>query len=64
MIFIERDTPPSRQTVQETVQRLGQIAAKNDSEAVRHALAEAIPVYRDAAFVNSKATESREMQMV
>jgi FlaA1/EpsC-like NDP-sugar epimerase len=64
MIFIEHDTPPSRQTVQKTVQLLAQIAGRNDSEAVRQALAEAIPAYRDAAFVNSKATESREMQMV
>ena len=67
MIFIEKDTPPSREEVDrllsslwETVQEVRHEIA---SESIKEAMKKAVPEFRDPSEINRTAEESDEMKM-
>lgn len=66
MIFIERDAPLSRREVDEKLDILSKAVelADNDGDmsAVRRAIIEVVPTFRDAATVNRNAEKSDEMK--
>ena len=64
LIFIERDTPPTRQAVEQMLQELDAAAESYDVDRVRAALVRAVPTYKDSKLVNSTAGQAKEMQMV
>jgi FlaA1/EpsC-like NDP-sugar epimerase len=64
LIFIERDTPLSREEVALLLEELDSAAESHDVSRVRTALIRAVPTYKDSALVNSAAGQAREMQMV
>ena len=64
LIFIERDTPLSREEVAQLLEELDSAAEAHDVSLVRTALIRAVPTYKDSALVNSAAGQAREMQMV
>ncbi len=63
LIFIERDTPPTRADVDEKL-RLLAVAEEEDVSVLKAALAKAVPTYRDNSIVNENASQSKEMQLV
>ena len=63
LIFIERDTPLSRDAVDEKL-RLLAVAEEEDISVLKAALAEAVPTYKDSDIVNQNASQSKEMQLV
>lgn len=62
MIFIERDTPHSRQVVEEKLQLLQD--AIRGKLSVPQAVAMVVPTYHEPGEINRKAAESEEMKMV
>ncbi len=64
LIFIEKDAPLSRQEVDRRIERLKEAANTGDRLAVKEALTEVVPTYRDPDLVNSRAATAAEMQMV
>ncbi|MBR6051257.1 MAG: polysaccharide biosynthesis protein, partial [Clostridia bacterium] len=66
MIFIERDTPLSRRDVDKKLDILSKAVELADNEgdmsAVRRAIIEVVPTFRDAATVNKNAEKSDEMK--
>ena len=64
LIFIERDNPETRETVDGMLQLLAEAADSHDVDRVRVALTKAVPTYKDSVLVNSVASQSKEMQMV
>jgi FlaA1/EpsC-like NDP-sugar epimerase len=64
LIFIERDTPLSREDVAQLLEELDSAAEAHDVGLVRAALIRAVPTYKDSALVNSAAGQAKEMQMV
>ncbi len=63
LIFIERDTPPTREAVDEKL-RLLAVAEEEDVSVLKEALAKAVPTYKDSNIVNENASKSKEMQLV
>jgi FlaA1/EpsC-like NDP-sugar epimerase len=63
LIFIERDTPPTRAEVDEKL-RLLAVAEEEDVSVLKEALAKAVPTYKDSHIVNKNASQSKEMQLV
>ncbi len=55
LIFIERDTPCSKQEVQEKLKLLEAACLTEDDEAVRAALKQVVPTYKAASEVNAQA---------
>ncbi len=55
LIFIERDTPCSRQDIAEKLELLQRACASEDEEAVRAALKKAVPTYKTPEEVNAAA---------
>ena len=64
LIFIERDTPQSRETVDDMLRILDAAAESHDVSKVRAALSQVVPTYKDSNLVNSAASQAKEMQMV
>lgn len=64
LIFIERDTPQTREAVGKMLQILDAAAESHDVDKVRTALAQVVPTYKDSHLVNSVASQAKEMQMV
>ena len=64
LIFIERDTPQTREAVGKMLQILDAAAESHDVDEVRAALAQVVPTYKDSHLVNSVASQAKEMQMV
>lgn len=66
MIFVERDTPLSRREVDKKLDILSKAVELADNEgdisAVRRAIIEVVPTFRDAATVNKNAEKSDEMK--
>ncbi len=61
LIFVERDTPCTREEIDEKLACLRR-ACEQDDEAVRKALHEVVPTYKTPEEVNAHAAESQEMQ--
>ena len=55
LIFVENDTPLSREKTEELVELLRNAAETGSAAAVRNAFRKAVPAFRDAADVNSDA---------
>ena len=64
MIFIERDTPLSREAVADKICILDEAVDSCDPQTIREAFARTVPTYHDPSVVNSHAAEAAEMQMV
>lgn len=62
LIFIERDTPLSREAVNEKLELL-RSALLEDNETIKSALMQAVPTFHSPDAVNSKAAESKEMRL-
>jgi FlaA1/EpsC-like NDP-sugar epimerase len=67
MIFVERDTPYTREEIEEKLSILRD-AVKNseneiESDGIRLALMQTVPSFRLPEEVNSRASEAREMQL-
>ena len=68
MIFIERDTPPTREEVEEKIKLLTEAVKSSENEiaspAIKAAMKKAVPTFHDPKTVNKLAEESEEMKMV
>ena len=62
MIFIERDTPYSKEEVAQKMAMLRSAAEKGDTRSVLHAIRATVPTYRAPEEINRCAEESQEMQ--
>ena len=62
MIFIERDTPYSKEEVAQKMAMLRSAAEKGDTHSVLHAIRATVPTYRAPEEINRCAEESQEMQ--
>ena len=62
MIFVERDTPLSRDAVEEKLEVLHKACLSDDDDTVRDALKQVVPTFRSPEEVNRKAEESDEMK--
>ncbi len=62
LIFIERDTPLSKEEIDEKLEILKRAADSGDNESVRKALHKIIPTYKTPEEVNANAESSAEMQ--
>ena len=63
MIFVERDKPLSRQTIEEKLEILRAAIATEDNEAVRRAMKRVVPTYHAPEEVNRTAVEASEMRL-
>lgn len=61
-IFIERDTPYSREEVEEKLRILKNAVDEHSVEAVRRAIKATVPTFREPEEVNRAAEKSEEMQ--
>ena len=64
LIFIERDTPETREAVDGMLRILDAAAESHDVDKVKAALSQVVPTYKDSQLVNSVASQAKEMQMV
>jgi FlaA1/EpsC-like NDP-sugar epimerase len=64
LIFIERDTPETRQTVDSMLRLLDEAAESHDVSKVKVVLSQVVTTYKDSHLVNSQASQAKEMQMV
>ncbi len=67
LIFIEHDTPYSREDIDIMIERLRTLCASDDeigSERVKALLHEIVPTYKDPETVNRSAYQAPEMQIV
>ena len=64
LIFIERDTPETRQTVDSMLRLLDEAAESHDVSKVKAVLSQVVTTYKDSHLVNSQASQAKEMQMV
>jgi len=68
MIFIERDAPLTRDEVDRRLKLLSDAVEKSNtilgSGAIKTAIAEVVPTFRDPVVINSQAAKSEEMQQV
>ncbi|MBE6798781.1 MAG: polysaccharide biosynthesis protein [Ruminococcaceae bacterium] len=62
LIFVERDAPLSREEVDKKLAVLKE-ALSGDNDDIKSALMQVVPTFHSADVVNSKAAESKEMQM-
>ena len=62
MIFIERDTPLSKEEIEDKLDILYQACATEDDDLVRDALREVVPTFKKPEEVNEKADKSAEMK--
>ena len=62
LIYIERDTPYSREEIEEKLQLLAAAIAEDSS--VQSAMKRVVPTYRDANEVNEQAEQAKEMQQI
>ena len=62
LIFIEKDTPLSKEDIDARLQKLHDACETGDDEAVRQALHEVVPTYKTPEEVNAQAERSEEMQ--
>ncbi len=65
LIFIEKDTPLSREDVEEKLRVLNSAAEafdNGDTDAVKQAIAQVVPTYAEPDVVNAKAHEAEEMK--
>ena len=62
LIFVERDAPLSRKEVDEKLEVL-RCALDGTNEEIKNSLMQVVPTFHTAESVNSKAAESKEMQM-
>lgn len=63
-IFVERDTPLSREELSDKLDALRQALETGRPEALRPLMMRLVPTYRDATEVNSRAMEAEEMGKV
>ena len=67
MIFIERDTPPTRQEIDDVLAMLASAVEEAryeiDSERVKTAMKQAVPEFKDPEEINCAAEEAEEMKM-
>ena len=63
MIFVERDTPLSAESIQRKLEILRQALETEDDDAVRNALHQVIPTFHTPEEVNADAVEAKEMAM-
>ena len=64
LIFVERDTPVSREALAEKLALLKAAIAGQDNDAARDALHRAVPTYRTPEEVNANASRAAEMNQV
>ena len=62
MIFVERDTPLSREAVDEKLEILHKACLSDDDDIVRDALKQVVPTFRSPEEVNRNAEKSEEMK--
>ena len=62
LIFIERDTPLSKEEIEDKLDILYQACATEDDDLVRDALREVVPTFKKPEEVNEKADKSAEMK--
>ena len=66
LIFIENDIAPTREEVEEKLRILNDAVKAAECElaspAIREAMKQVVPTFREADEVNRKAAETREMQ--
>ena len=63
LIFVERETPPTREAVEEKLQRL-RSCLDTTNEAVIQAIRETVPTYCLPEEVNASAEQAKEMQLM
>ena len=68
VIFIEKDTPLSREEIEDKLQTLKNAfscdgSCPDSNDAVREAMAAAVPTYMSSEEVNKTASESKEMKL-
>ena len=67
MIFVERDTPLTREEVDEKLDKLRRVLEENKgvtgSPAITEAMKQVVPTYFDPDSVNKKAEEAKEMRL-
>jgi FlaA1/EpsC-like NDP-sugar epimerase len=68
MIFIEKDTPLTREEVEEKLDILRTVVAEHNgeiaAEAVTEAMKQVVPTFRDPSAVNKTAAKASEMRLV
>lgn len=62
LIFIEKDTPLSRQELNQRMKLLDDACTTGDDETVRAVLKQVVPTYRSPEEVNAKAEQAEEMK--
>ena len=62
LIFIERDTPLTKEVINEKLQLLRRACEAEDDEAVRAALHQTVPTFQRPEDVNKDAENAAEMQ--
>lgn len=62
LIFIERDTPLTKEVINEKLQLLRRACEAEDDEAVRAALHQTVPTFQRPEDVNKDAKNAAEMQ--
>ncbi len=62
LIFIERDTPCTRDEIDEKLRLLQEVCLSGSDEAVREALHQVVPTYKTAEEINARAEASEEMK--
>ncbi len=63
LIFIERDTPYSKEDIDIKLRILREACETDDNDAVRRALAQTVPTYKTPEEVNAGAEDSDEMRL-
>jgi FlaA1/EpsC-like NDP-sugar epimerase len=65
LIFIERDTPPTREEIEEKLEILRKAVLENENEVsspeIKAAMKQVVPTFFEPEEINSKAQESEEM---
>ncbi len=64
LIYIERDKCPTREELEEKILVLRDALETKNYDSIREALMKTVPTFKDPDYVNMKATESEEMQLV
>lgn len=62
LIFVERDTPLSKQEINEKLEMLERACETEDDDLVRDVLRQVVPTFKKPEEVNEKADESEEMK--
>lgn len=63
LIFIERDSCPSREELEEKIKYLSEAVSTHDNETIRKSLMKVVPTYHTAEEVNKTALKSMEMKL-